>query len=520
MKPKLNPRLLFTLVCLGFFQIAFGQVLDNLRGYQYITIPPITYADGRVDIYNISSNLYRVFQNKGFGTYSEFSQLPKQAQLAIASNPCLVLSCQVQHDAPSPLSNSTVTLRFYNCHNQLVYQTSGKGGWANTYEVHFQQAVKKALRDFNSLAYTYDSRLTPKVRYPEVENTGESEETLKAYFSQNQLDPIEGIYKSYQDQSMTHYKLGVRKFGDIYKVIMLESDLEHWKTGEVKAVIEPSSLGSLFSIKYYMGNKQSIETFGKMENSALLEIELPTADQSSKSWASFLKVYPPAAPGAPSSSSTSNSGLKGSGSGFVLTPSGIVATNYHVVEGAERIELSFLVAGQSLSFNAEVLVKDPANDIALLKIQDESFSGFNPTPYGVSSEFKQAEKVFTIGYPLQGVMGQNVKVTDGIVSSLTGIQDDIRHLQITAPLQPGNSGGPLFNSEGNIIGITSSRLNEDAMGTSIQNVNYAIKANFLLNLYSMLNEEEKISRTSSIKGMDTPKMVEAVDDFVCRVSIY
>ena len=105
------------------------------------------------------------------------------------------------------------------------------------------------------------------------------------------------------------------------------------------------------------------------------------------------------------------------------------------------------------------------------------------------------EKVFTIGYPLNDVMGSNYKVTDGIISSKSGIEDDVRYYQISVPLQPGNSGGPLFNKDGNIIGITSARLNSQAVGTQVENVNYAIKSSYLLNLYNMLPNSIKIYKT-------------------------
>ena len=92
------------------------------------------------------------------------------------------------------------------------------------------------------------------------------------------------------------------------------------------------------------------------------------------------------------------------------------------------------------------------------------------------------EDVFTIGYPMNSVMGNNYKVTNGIISSLSGMSDDIRYMQISVPLQPGNSGGPLFNKNGNIMGITSAKLNGKAIGTSIENVSYAIKAIYLINM--------------------------------------
>ena len=86
------------------------------------------------------------------------------------------------------------------------------------------------------------------------------------------------------------------------------------------------------------------------------------------------------------------------------------------------------------------------------------------------------ENVFAMGYPRPGLQGEEVKVTDGIISSKTGFQNDNKTYQISAPIQPGNSGGPLFDNSGNLIGLTNSGI------PSGDNVGYAIKISNLNNL--------------------------------------
>ena len=90
------------------------------------------------------------------------------------------------------------------------------------------------------------------------------------------------------------------------------------------------------------------------------------------------------------------------------------------------------------------------------------------------------ETVFVLGFPYPGILGQGLNVTDGLVSSLSGNQNDTRYLQITAPVQPGNSGGPLVDSNGLVVGVVSMRLNEIEVlrrrGSLPQNVNFAIRA--------------------------------------------
>ena len=117
-------------------------------------------------------------------------------------------------------------------------------------------------------------------------------------------------------------------------------------------------------------------------------------------------------------------------------------------------------------------------------------------------------------------MGLNYKVTDGIISSKSGISDDIRYYQITVPLQPGNSGGPLFNKDGNVIGITSSRLNSEAVGTQVENVNYAIKVSYLLNLYNMLPNPLPLSTSSKLSGKELQEQIKTLKNYVCLIRIY
>jgi S1-C subfamily serine protease len=127
---------------------------------------------------------------------------------------------------------------------------------------------------------------------------------------------------------------------------------------------------------------------------------------------------------------------------------------------------------------AEVVRTDPANDLALLRVPG--------TSEGASlriSPPRLGEDVVALGYPLAVLMADSLTVTAGNVNSLSGLRGDIRALQIDTPVQPGNSGGPLFDRFGAVVGVVSSQLDEAKMqeltGTVPQNVNFAIKASML-----------------------------------------
>ncbi len=197
-------------------------------------------------------------------------------------------------------------------------------------------------------------------------------------------------------------------------------------------------------------------------------------------------------------------GWKGNGSGFFLSPQGYIATNYHVVDGTTALQANFTRNGKTESYPATVVVTDPQNDLAIIKIDDKSFSATGPLPYGLMTRTKDTgSEVFAMGYPMASVMGSEVKFTDGKISSKSGIGGDVRVYQISVPIQPGNSGGPLFDMGGNVVGITSSGLNRDYFKS--ENVNYAIKASYLKNLMEACPQEiileEKVETPASATSL-------------------
>jgi len=139
---------------------------------------------------------------------------------------------------------------------------------------------------------------------------------------------------------------------------------------------------------------------------------------------------------------------------------------------------------------AEVALKDPQNDIAFLKLARQPQLPPSNLKIGDASNMKMGDKVFTIGYPAHFLMGDNPKYTEGVVNATSGLRDDPTVFQISVEIQPGNSGGPLFNSKGEVIGITQASLDPgaavEAFGTLPQNVNYAIKSSYISALLPML----------------------------------
>lgn len=204
--------------------------------------------------------------------------------------------------------------------------------------------------------------------------------------------------------------------------------------------------------------------------------------------------------------------LSGSGTGFFISRSGHLITNYHVIDGCKRIEL----LRDGFQASAKVITKDSINDLALLKSSKES----SKVAYFRSGKgIRVGEEIVTIGFPLGEVLGSGVKATTGNVSALTGLSNDITTMQITAPIQPGSSGGPLIDKSGNVVGMISSKLNEimvaKAIGSISQNVNFAIKSS-TLQVFLDTNEFDYQTRQST-KQLNTADIVDESRRYTVRV---
>ena len=219
----------------------------------------------------------------------------------------------------------------------------------------------------------------------------------------------------------------------------------------------------------------------------------------------------------PSEKSTEDEKWDGNGTGFVIDSRGYFATNYHVINGAKKIQINIIRDGLLCKYSAEVVQTDPQNDLAIIRINDPKFASFSKIAYNFNTSVKDVgTSVFALGYPMADIMGQEVKFTDGKISARTGIQGDATVYQISVPIQPGNSGGPLFDYDGNLVGITSSGLNRDLQ---TENVNYAIKSSYLNALIDVLPIRLNIPNDITIRNKKKKKKIKILDDYVALILI-
>ncbi len=168
----------------------------------------------------------------------------------------------------------------------------------------------------------------------------------------------------------------------------------------------------------------------------------------------------------------------GSGSGFYINNKGYALTNNHVVDICKQMVT--VVDGKEILLR--VLNTDKINDVAVLKTNYKSKSYIKINEDGA----KLGENVIAVGYPLAGRLSDSVKITRGIVSSLSGLANNIGQIQIDAALQPGNSGGPVLNENGELVGIASAGLNKLLMAKEAkyipENVNFAVASPIVVNI--------------------------------------
>lgn len=207
----------------------------------------------------------------------------------------------------------------------------------------------------------------------------------------------------------------------------------------------------------------------------------------------------------------------GNGSGIIISKTGYIVTNYHVIEDAEDIEVEFIINSEVKKFNAKIVQSDKVNDLAIIKIFDMNFDGLDNLPYNFKTRSADVgTKVYAYGYPMAlSLMGKEIKITDGIISSKSGFDGDITTYQISAPIQAGNSGGPLFDDRGNFIGINSAGLRKEVA----DNVGYTIKSSYVFNLIDVLPKSIDLPSNTKLQSLPLTEQIKEISKYVVLVKV-
>lgn len=375
------------------------------------------------------------------------------------------------------------------------------------------------------------------------------EYNLKEHWKTNGMDKIEGIYESTGSSTdievpctngygqticymtwrnyYTKYKVALIKTDGDYKLIYLsgtpkgsekvggcncdgnsyiEPESNKWSTGEIKARLYKTATHDFYKCDWYMGNKSlNSDGYISFDNYAYFKLILSGKESM------YLKLYPTADD---NNGHNTNKTEKSSGTGYAISSNGYIVTNHHVTNGATSIKIRGVNGDFSKTYTAKVVIEDKNNDLSIIKIDDPSFTSLGTIPYIIANRASDVgSSVFVLGYPLRATMGDEVKLTNGIISSKSGFQGDVTSYQITAPVQPGNSGGPLFDDKGNIIGI----INAKHVGA--ENASYAIKASYLMNLIDLMPTPPTLQTISTVAGKPLTEQVKILKKFTYIIEI-
>ncbi|MDL2247160.1 serine protease [Bacteroides sp. OttesenSCG-928-J23] len=366
------------------------------------------------------------------------------------------------------------------------------------YNYNFENISYEILRrayPYKKIAYdqSYELHLAKR-------KTGWTEKKNINCFEQNGLKAIEGIYENSSGENQARYNVAVKYMRESLKLIYLSGadNPSDWDEGEVKATLLPTATSNFYKANWIMANKTENKDFYVSFEQGIMNVISPNGDKNL-----YIKMYPTA------NDNVVSSNLLSSGTGFAIASNGLIATNYHVIENAKTIKVRGVNGNFDKAYSAEIMLADRKNDLAIVKIKESSFASLGTIPYVFKTEAANVgADIFVLGYPLRASMGDEIKLTNGIVSAKTGFQGDVTSYQISAPVQPGNSGGALFNKDGDIVGIVN------AKHTLAENASYAIKTSYLINLVNLLNAPPVLQKTSILRSQSLSQQTEIIKKFI------
>lgn len=488
-------RLFFLLVSL--FVIVLSSFAHKINNYKYL------YLVEQGNLYGLETTFRDFFTQQGFTVMSssDVEEMPNddKTYLLIAQ-----YQCHIVYGA-----SSTLTLTLSNTRGTIVYSTSGQG-ISFSAQGDMRKASRKVIADVENLKYKFTEPTSSDINAG-LSISKLSEDSIRSYLTSGRRSTIEGIYKNISNDG-DFYRFAILKENGEYCGVITQTDNAKWNVGDVKIKLSHIENNTYDAIYYdYAHVKQNcIATLSDRI------LEVTTQLYGKTRVYQYLKVFPTKGDETDSNNTSLNSSanLKGTGSGILISQN-VIATNNHVIENASNIEVVLSINGIRESYKARVLCVDKTNDLALLCIKDEKYKNKAMPPFSISKNSKDVgTSVFTMGYPLTTALGEEVKITDGLISSKTGYEGDVVTYQISAAIQPGNSGGALFDKKGNLVGITNAGVR------SADNVGYAIKSSYLLNLIDSAPIEIKTNQTEIQMPRELPEIIKTYAPYIAIIKVY
>jgi serine protease Do len=199
------------------------------------------------------------------------------------------------------------------------------------------------------------------------------------------------------------------------------------------------------------------------------------------------------------------------GTGFMVDAKGYLVTNAHVIKDATHVAVQ---SSNGSEYVAKVVYSDADKDIAILKITDKNYKPLSSVPYAIKKTSGDlAESIFTLGYPRNDIV-----YGDGYIASRTGVDGDTLSCQITVPANKGNSGSPILNKRGEVIGILSKKEN------AVEGAAFALRSKYIIEALNQLQKDStykniKAPATSTLEGKNRTQQVKTISDYVFMVKV-
>lgn len=315
-----------------------------------------------------------------------------------------------------------------------------------------------------------------------------------------------GFYEEIAEDA-NGYRLAFVNVKDKWYLIYQDSSkkLENWKLGEIKAELRSTVSPDVFTADWYMVNKRK-EHAVIVFSDGLMKVRIDNTEED--------QIYILMNNGTNANeNAVGRPGASWSGSGIMIGKNYIV-TNYHVVEGASEISVYGINGDNTTSYKATVKGVDKQNDLAIIAFENPNLNNARVSFGVITATANLGEEIMVLGYPMTDTMGEDIKLTTGVVSSKSGFQGDVSLYQISAPIQPGNSGGPMFDKKGNLLGIVCAK-HRDA-----ENASYAIKTSCLQNLVESSIEGFALPTRTSIGSLSVTEQVKQLSKYVVLIKCH
>ncbi len=478
---------------------------EYLNGVKYALIELNDTEQKKIDSNGsiLMKHFKQYLKNIGFEKVVVTSEEKKALQYSVPSY-CDITKVKLEVSLVKKTLFTNHRIEFTTCNGDYFKLSSQDTLYNDAYLIDKLHTLWGKLYD-GEISYDKTKRLTmPK------QMTAWEEESLKAHFMLDKGDKMQGVYEKILNDANDNakYRIALVKNEEgNYDGVYLDgaTNYEDWQAGEIIAKVVATGTLNFYDVEWRQHDKiLDDDVYLSVDQSNMLFFNFVKNNEQSYR---YFKVYP--------KNRTPHKQAKATGTGIAISDKGHIITNYHVVQGGNIFEVQIVYQGQKKIYNASLLEKDIINDLAILKIEDWDFQGLPNIPYRFKTSLADVgEGVFTLGYPLTGTMGEEIKLTDGLISAKTGFKGDVSTYQVTVPVHPGNSGGPLFDKNGNLLGIIKAKHSKAESAT------YAIKTRNVLNLIELLDERVVLPIDNKLEGQALQEQVKSLNQYVFLIKVY